>query len=317
MTVTRTLADVGELEAIACIQTLLAPGADVIRGIGDDCAVVRPTNDSHDWVLTTDPVIESVHFDRDTPPEAIGHKAIGRVLSDLAAMGATPCWALIDLAAPRTTPMETLLGFTRGASALANRFGLSIVGGDMSDAAVLEAHVFAVGRVPNGTAVLRTGATAGDGLYVTGRLGGSRLGHHLAFEPRIEEGQFLRSWASAMLDLSDGLGADLRRLAAAGGTGFVLDLNALPISDDARRAAKSDGLAPLHHALNDGEDFELLFTLPAAREAAFPETWRETFQTPCTRIGMAVAPERGLVGREPDGRERPLTDEGFVHWAAS
>jgi thiamine-monophosphate kinase len=310
-----TLADIGEIEAIARIQTLLDPGGEVIRGIGDDCAVVRPAGDAQDWVLTSDPVIEAVHFDRGTPPEAIGHKAVGRVLSDLAAMGAAPCWALIDLGAPRTTPMDTLLGFYRGVSALAGRYGLAVVGGDMSDAPVFEAHVFGVGRVPSGTAVLRIGAAPGDGLYVTGRLGGSRLGRHLAFEPRVREGQFLRDWASAMLDLSDGLGADLPRLAEAGRTGFVLDLGAVPVSNDARRAADADGLPPLRHALSDGEDFELLFTVPARKEPDFMERWRTAFELPCTRIGVAVEAGRGVVARAPDGREGPLSERGFTHWA--
>jgi thiamine-monophosphate kinase len=312
-----TLAAAGELDVISRLHALLLPGADVVRGVGDDCAVVRPAGSgAEDWLLTTDPVIERVHFEPDAAPEAIGHKAVGRVLSDLAAMGGAPCWALIDLVAPRATPVARVEGLYRGAVALAARYGMAIVGGDLSDGPVLEAHVFGIGRLPAGTAVAREGAGPGDGLYVTGALGGSRLGRHMAFEPRVREGCFLRDWATAMLDLSDGLGADLRRLAAAGGTGFRVELPRVPVAEAAHHAAAQDSRPALVHAFDDGEDFELLFTVRAERESAFRAAWHAAFATPCARIGTATAADDGITARDAAGCQTALPGRGFLHWTA-
>jgi thiamine-monophosphate kinase len=264
-----------------------------------------------DWLLTSDPVIEGVHFTADAPPARIGHKAVARVLSDIAAMGGTPCWALVDLVAPGDTPVERLEAIYDGLRTTADAHGLAVVGGDVAQGPVLELHLFAVGSLPRDSAVLRSGAAPGDGIYVTGRLGGSgRSGHHLAFTPRTHEGRWLREggWVTAMCDISDGLATDLLHLAEASAAGAELTLGAVPCSD---AALESDD--PLRSALTDGEDFELLFTVPARRESDFAKAWQQDHTLACTRIGHITA-HREVIGLQPDGTRRPLDLRGFDHF---
>jgi len=282
-----TVGHIGENALISRLQRFLPrTGRDVIAGIGDDCAVVRMAGGSEDLLLTSDPVIEGVHFMPTVASAAIGHKALARVVSDIAAMGGTPRWALVDLVAPRTTPAARLEGIYRGMARLARNTGVAVVGGDTSAGSVLELHLFAVGGVPRGRAVLRSGARAGDLLYVTGALGGSQAGRHLTFAPRLREGAWLGAgpWATAMMDLSDGLATDLPRLLSMSRVGAVVDAGAIPIATAAR--TPHDGRTPLEHALGDGEDFELLFTVRAGRRRLFEPAWRRAFPVvPCTMIG--------------------------------
>lgn len=310
-----TLHDIGERAAIRRLCAGLVSDSSVIVGPGDDCAVVRVgPGAAEDLLLTSDPLIEGVHFSADAPFSGIGHKAAGRVLSDIAAMGGEPRWALVDLAVPRSTPVESLEALYEGFRAIAARHGLPIVGGDLAEAACLEVHTFAVGAVPRGRAVLRSGARAGDLLYVTGSLGGSLLGRHLRFEPRVAEGRWLREgeWATAMIDLSDGIATDLGHLAERSGVGALVEAARLPVSDDARRAPS--GRPAVERALADGEDFELLFTVPAARQAEFEAAWRGAFDLRCTRIGE-IDGEAGRVRlAQADGRVSQLAERGYEHF---
>lgn len=304
----------------------MAPSrADVVTGIGDDCAVVR-VGGACDLLLKSDPVVEGVHFAPDAPAEGIGHKAVGRVLSDLAAMGGEPLWILIDLVAPAKTTTGRIKAAYRGAARLARSHGAAIVGGDTSRGPVLELHVFAVGRVPRGKAVLRSGAREGDRLYVTGTLGGSLGGRHLRFQPRLAEGRWLREggWATAMMDVSDGLAADLPRLAAASGVGVVLEAGKIPVSVDARKSGDggaTKGGTPLVRwrrglaaALSDGEDFELLFTVPARKAALFEKAWQRRFRLKCSAIGSVVGGAGVLLC---DGEQAaPLGLAGYEHFRA-
>ncbi len=310
-----TLRDIGENEAIRRLSALTGAHPDVRAGIGDDCAVVAVEGSAFDWLLTTDPVIEGVHFLPDTPAARIGHKAAGRVLSDVAAMGGEALWVLFNVVATDSTPVERLENLYRGATALCARHGAAIVGGDLARGPRLEVHAFAVGRAPRGTAILRSGARPGDGLYVTGALGGSAQGRHLDFEPRLREGQWLRGggWATAMMDLSDGLAMDLRRLLDQSRAGADLDLDKIPIADAAQNPG--DGRSPLAHALGDGEDFELLFTAPAAREAEFPKGWKTAFpELAATRIGMISNHPGELCAVDAVGRREPLARSGYEHF---
>ncbi|MBT3191964.1 MAG: thiamine-monophosphate kinase [Verrucomicrobia bacterium] len=309
----QTLGDIGELAAIERITRGLPKGQKVIVGPGDDCAVVRPAeNASEDLVLTSDPVVAGVHFDTDAAPEAVGHKAIGRALSDIAAMGGEPRWALVDVVAPASTPVSIVDGLYAGMGALASDRGLAIVGGDMAEGPVVEIHVFAIGAVPVGRALLRSGASLGDRLFATGALGGSRLGRHLRVEPRLEEGCFLRDWATAMIDISDGLASDLHHLTDMSKLGCDLNLDHIPISDAARRLEGEE--APLDHALYDGEDFELLFTVPQSRCEPFVAAWRAAFELPCADIGCMTS-EPGIVRcLHEDGAESTLRRNGYAHF---
>ena len=307
-----TLSDIGELGAIARIGRFLGDRRDIIQGIGDDCAVVRSsTIDAHDWVLTSDPVIEGTHFLRGTSPVQVGHKAIGRVLSDIAAMGGDPRWALVDLVSPGDTPASHLEQLYEGATALADRYGLAILGGDMACGPCLEVHVFAVGTVPMGRALLRSGAEPGDAIFVTGSPGGSMAGKHLGFEPRIREGVWLRDWATAAIDISDGLATDLRHLAHRSGTGARIGLAELPVSAAAREA--TDG-SDVEHALCDGEDFELLFTVGKERAEELPDAWRRAFDLPCSQVGCMTADAGTIECVDSSGAARRLDEAGFAHW---
>ena len=311
----KRLRDIGELALIRRLQKSAAGrGRGVIQGIGDDCAVVRPAPDSPlDLLLTSDPVIEGVHFEAQDPPEWIGAKAVGRGLSDLAAMGGQPLWALIDLVAPRQPPLTRIAAVYRGARKAMRKHGLTLVGGDTTAGPRLELHAFVVGGVPRGTAVLRSGARPGDILYVTGSLGGSRRGKHLRFTPRVREGQWLREgrWATAMIDISDGLATDLRHLTDMSGTGARLQLDAIPVSRAAN--AVRNNRSALAHALYDGEDFELLFTVSKRKTRAFEPAWKSRFDLPCTAIGVMTQQAGANECAQADG-VTVLTKAGWEHF---
>ena len=241
----KTLKNIGEHNAIAALTANL-------KAVGDDCAVL-PMDDTCDLVLTSDPLIQNVHFTHSATPEQIGHKAICRVLSDFAAMGAEPQYLLVNVVAPPEQPFQTLEKIYAEFSNLWKKYGAEVVGGDLAQGPVLELHVFGVGRVPKGTALLRSGAQPGDLIYVTGPLGGAQQsGKQFAFEPRLEWGRALRESGAvtAMMDISDGLATDLRHILKASGVGAKLDDSLIPCN------------GTLEQALYDGEDFELLFTAP-------------------------------------------------------
>jgi len=243
--VMKTLQQMGEHAAIAALTANL-------KAVGDDCAVL-PMDETYDLVLTSDPLIENVHFTHDATPEQIGHKAICRVLSDFAAMGAEPQYLLINVVAPPDQNFQTLEKIYVEFSNLWKKYGAEVVGGDLAQGPVLELHVFGTGRVPKGTARLRSGAQPGDCIYVTGPLGGAQAsGKHLNFEPRLDWGNALRESGvvTSMMDISDGLATDLRHILKASGVGAELFSEKVPT------------LGKIESALYDGEDFELLFTAP-------------------------------------------------------
>ncbi|MBN1672941.1 MAG: thiamine-phosphate kinase [Kiritimatiellae bacterium] len=311
----QTLGQLGERAVIARLTRLLSNTQDVRVGPGDDCAVVRSPTAGDDLLLTSDPVIEGAHFLPGTAPEAIGHKAIGRVLSDIAAMGGEPQWALVDVVAPRKTAVAKLEKIYAGMLALARTHGLALVGGDTSEGECLALHAFGVGRVAEGRAILRSGAEPGDAVYVTGALGGSGRGRHLSFEPRVREGAWLgkRGWAKAMIDVSDGLATDLAHLCAMSRTGAVILEDRIPIAPAARDM--EDGRSAVAHALGDGEDFELLFAVEPDGQPAFEAAWRAAFELPCTFIG-ALTEQRGILECvDAAGNRRTVSSTGFEHFA--
>jgi thiamine-monophosphate kinase len=246
----------------------------VTVGIGDDCAVLR--TGKRELLFKTDIVVEGVHFDARTPARLIGRKALARALSDIAAMGGVPLAAVITLGLPPREPPRRLAAIYQGMEALARKHGVELVGGETTRAAQLFLNVALLGECRDGPPVLRSGARAGDMIYVTGQLGGTRARHHLVFEPRLAEGRWLARHrvATAMMDLSDGLGADLPRLGRASGLGYEIESAALP----RRRGASVES------ALNDGEDYELLFTVSPNRAAWLKKKW--PFATALHCIGM-------------------------------
>jgi len=243
-------------------------------GIGDDCAVLR--SGRFPLLFKTDIVVEGVHFSSRTPAHLIGRKALARALSDIAAMGGVPTAAVITLGLPPSESPRRLTAIYRGMEALARKHGVELVGGETTRAAQLFLNVALLGECRDGPPVLRSGARAGDLIFVTGQLGATQTRHHLTFEPRLAEGRWLarNRVATAMMDLSDGLGADLPRLGEASRLGYEIDANKLP----RRRGASIEA------ALNDGEDFELLFTVSPNRADWLKKKW--PFATALHCIGM-------------------------------
>ena len=218
----------------------------VIRGIGDDCALFRP-KPGQDLLLKTDQLIEAVHFPKNMPAELVGQRALGRALSDIAAAGGDPRCCLVALAVPRSRADNWILAFFRGLLALARRTGTVLAGGDLSHADRIHCSVMVVGSVARGKALTRAGASPGDRLCVSGRLGKPWDGQ---IEPRLSLGRKLAGRATACIDLSDGLSLDLYRLCKESGVAATVD-----------RVPTVRG-ASLERALHGGEDYELLFTLP-------------------------------------------------------
>ena len=310
----KTLRAIGENQLLRKILPRLPQRSDTLVGPGDDCAVVRVPG-ADDWLFTTDPVIERRHFLPETPARLVGRKAIARAVSDIAAMGGTPLWILVDLVAPAAMPLARIQGLYTGMIAAAKKWNLGILGGDTAEGDTLELHITGVGRIPRNTAILRSGARTGDFVYVTGALGGAYLPgsrHHLLFEPRLEAGRFLAAnkFATAMMDLSDGLAADLPRLLDASRCGVRLEAAAIPFSRAARKTKQ-----PLHHALCDGEDFELLFTVAPQNRSHFEAAWRKEFsRLPATCIGGILSKPRCRCLRFPDGTQIPFRTGGYQHF---
>jgi len=288
----KTLKDIGEHNAIAALTANL-------KAVGDDCAVL-PLDATYDLVLTSDPLIQNVHFTDEATPEQIGHKAVCRVLSDFAAMGAEPQYLLVNVVAPPEQKFQTLEKIYAEFSNLWKKYGAEVVGGDLAQGPVLELHVFGVGRVPKGTALLRSGAKPGDRIYVTGPLGGSQAsGKHLNFTPRLEWGKWFRQcgMVTSMMDISDGLATDLRHILKASKVGAELDSKKVPV------------VGTLEQALTDGEDFELLFTVREADVAPFDFQCLETLGQIFPMIGKITDRPGELL---LDGA--PLVGKAFEHF---
>jgi thiamine-monophosphate kinase len=302
--------------------------AGLTLGIGDDAALVRVAP-GHELILTTDMSIEDVHFaPKLHPPEAVGHRALERSLSDIAAMGGWPRFALISLAVARTTRRAWLEGFYDGFFALARKFATAVIGGDTARTnGPVAIDVIVAGEVPRGQALRRAGARPGNLIYVSGRLGLAALGlrlllarrgartaaeraglrAHLYPVPQCALGQFLSTHhlASAAMDLSDGLSIDLTRLCQASGVGARLFEKHIPIPAIPQREEA------LEMALHGGEDYQLLFTVPTAQAAKIP---RRLGRLPLTCIGEILA-QRRVEMVTAEGRALPLEVRGYDHFA--
>jgi len=307
-----------EFELIQRLTASLPAHPEVLVGPGDDCAVLEAGMADRVLLFKTDAVVEGIHFTPDTAPERIGHKALGRCLSDIAAMAGTPTAALVTAALPRRFEVGRVDGIYAGLKALAQRHHVAIVGGETTtNPAGLLLSIALLGWAPRNKTILRSGAKPGDAIFVSGDLGGSLAGKHLDFEPRLDEARWLARHfpIHSMIDLSDGLAGDLRHILKASGVGAELLASAVPISRAARRAARESSTAkpPLVAALTDGEDFELLFTLPSRHAVPLLDRWKAQFpHTRLTCIGKITSAE-GLTLRDRHGA-RPLTAHGYVHF---
>lgn len=311
-----------EFELIRNLTPLLPTNYFVVVGSGDDCAVLEMGAPDTQTLFKTDAVVEGVHFTAGTEPERIGHKAMARCLSDIAAMGGSPVAALVTLGLPPGFREDRILGVYRGLQRIAVRHQVAIVGGETTtNPGGLLINIALLGTIPRGGALLRSGARAGDALFVSGELGGSIEGHHLDFEPRLAEGRWLAGsgFVHAMMDVSDGLAGDLPKLLqASGGLGAVISKTALPIRRAAKLRARSGDLArpAVVAALTDGEDFELLFTVASSDAVAVLDGWKREFPAVrLTCIGKVTAGP-GVFLQGPDGLS-PLMVRGYEHFGGT
>ncbi len=308
-----------EFELIQQLTRKLPTNDSVVTGPGDDCAVLDVGAPDRLLLFKTDAVVQGIHFNDDAPPEKIGHKALARCLSDMAAMAGTPTAVLVTLALPRKFDVAVVERIYQGMNELARRHHVAVVGGETTtNPDRLLISVAAVGFAPRGKAVLRSGARMGDAIFVTGEIGGSRAGRHLEFEPRLKEARWLADHFQihAMIDLSDGLAGDLRHVLKASGVGAELLKTAIPISRAAKEISKrGDAAKPaLVAALTDGEDFELLFTIASKDAVKLLDAWKKQFpKLKLSCVGKIVA-GHNLTLRDKQG-VHPLTAQGYVHFA--
>lgn len=297
--------------------------SDTRLGVGDDCALLRP-RPGMELAVTVDTLVSGVHFLADTDPVGLGHKALAVNLSDLAAMGAEPAWLTLALTLPETDE-SWLRGFSRGFLDLAERYGAELVGGDTTRGP-LSISVQAMGFIPEQGGLRRSTAQPGDGIYVTGELGLAGLGLHgllgkaqvddesamarlLRPEPRVQAGLVLREFASACIDISDGLAGDLGHILAQSLVGATLDWDALPLPDSVRAYVARSG--DWHLPLSAGEDYELCFTVAEDREADLMGGLG-AMGCAVTRIGT-IDKAVGLRMRR-DGQTIALAPSGFQHF---
>lgn len=304
-----------ETELIAQLRERLPSHPLLKLGIGDDAAILDGAR-GRDWVVTVDMLTDRVDFLLDqVDPRRVGRKALAVNLSDLAAMACRPVAAVVALVLPRENGMELALGLYEGMIPLAEEFGTAIAGGDTNSwDGPLALSVTAIGEVTSRGPLRRSGARPADRILVTGRLGGSILGHQFDFQPRVQEAIDLaeRYELHAGIDISDGLSRDLAHLVEESRCGAVLDLASVPIANDAVRLSRqlADGSTPLDHALSDGEDFELILAVPP--EEAERMIVEQPLGVPLTAIGRFVA-EPGLWQETEQGKRIPVPVRGFEH----
>jgi len=317
----------GEFDLIhRYFEAATAARTDVVLGVGDDCALLRPPP-GRLLAVSTDTLVSGHHFAPEVNPEALGHKALAVNLSDLAAMGAEPAWASLAITLP-SADEAWLAAFMRGFSSLADAFGVALVGGDTT-AGPLSVTLTVQGFVDAVRSLRRDAACPGDGIYVSGTLGDAGLALRVQQgvldsppvpelqarldrpTPRVQLGLQLREFCRCAIDVSDGLGADLGHVCQRSGVGARLELAKIPLSDPVRAylQATADWSVPL----TSGDDYELLFTVPAAQRSVFAGL-AAGLATPVTRIGEVVEAGQGIQALTPDGSPIPDLDIGYDHF---
>ncbi len=321
----------GEFELIAKLFAPLSKDFAGAFGLTDDAAVLS-VPDGQEIVLKTDSLIERVHFLRNDPPFDVSRKALRRALSDLAAKGADPRIYLLALALPEWPDLAWLESFAAGLAADQKEFGIALAGGETNATpGALTVTITAVGEVPSGTMIRRAGAQVGDGVFVTGTIGDAAgglcaargdasqldepdrarlLGRYRLPEPRLAFGRLLRGVATASLDVSDGLLADLGHIADVSGVRVEIEAERIPLSVGLRKLWRGREL--VERAASGGDDYEIAFTAPASATAAV-EACAARAATPATRIGSVVA-GWGVALLDREGGEMAIAKKGYVHF---
>jgi thiamine-monophosphate kinase len=333
------ISELGEFPLIDRLAQIIAiDRADILVGIGDDVAVLDPGGDEL-LLATVDNQVAGVHFLRHvSTPYQVGRRALAINLSDIAAMGGQPQFALVSLVLPRDTEVAWVEDLYRGLRAEADSYGVAIVGGNMARSPEsICVDVTLLGRVKRKHLLLRSGARPGDRVLVTGQLGEAAAGLQLALEPELslasaEREPLLRRYltptprlpesavmaqsgrVTAMIDISDGLSSDVGHICEQSGVGVRLWVDALPISSAVRRVAELTGTPWWQLALAGGEDFELCFTAPPDAVGALTAAVRQETGTPVTVIGEVLPAEHGRLLVLPDGQEASLEPGGWEHF---
>jgi thiamine-monophosphate kinase len=297
---------IGEFQLIDSIKKFQNLSSCVIKGVGDDAAVLELDAKRYQ-LFTTDMIVEGVHFLKGTAPRSIGHKALACNISDIAAMGGVPTCAVVSIGIPKGLSADYIQKIYAGMSALAKIFGVSIVGGDTVRADKMTINVALLGEVEKSRLVLRSGARPGDRIFVTGPLGGSlKSGRHLRFIPRVKEARFLVETflPSSMIDISDGLAGDLGHVLKASKVGAIIDAAKVPRNKGAGFEA----------ALREGEDFELLFSLPSAKAQKLIQCVHKWSVFRFFEIGEIITLPVRLFIRDAGGRLRRIKPKGFTHF---
>ncbi|MBI5143932.1 MAG: thiamine-monophosphate kinase [Candidatus Omnitrophica bacterium] len=299
--------DIGEIRLIKRAAGDFRLDRSVVKGSGDDTAVIRWVKNKY-LLFTCDMSIEDVHFKLgEATPFQIGWKALGRNISDIAAMGGVSRYALVSIGINPDLPVSFLNGICKGMKTLADKFNINIVGGDMARSKKLVIDISLIGDVEKGNLVMRNGAKVGDVILVTGSIGGSIKGKHLNFTPRLNEARKLvkEFKINSMIDISDGLVLDLWRILNASKAGARIYQNTIPLSKDADSFEK---------AVYEGEDFELLFTMNAKEAKRYFRTALAKMETPVTLIGEIMPRRFGYKLIDKAGRISPLKAKGFLHF---
>lgn len=299
----KALKDIGEFGLIERIAKRISNDKFVIRGVGDDAAVIAYTKDKY-LLFTTDMLIEGVHFRRkEATFVQIGRKALAVNISDIAAMGGIPKYAVVCAGLPGGLCLRAVDDMMRGINTLAREYGINIVGGDTVRARHIVLCISLIGEVKKSNLTLRSGAKAGDLIFVSGTLGGSGRLKHFNFIPRVKEAQQIikKFKPSALIDISDGLVSDLQRLAEQSRVGAVIFEQLIPLSRG----------VSLQSALYEGEDFELLSTMSLDSARKF---YKKRDEFPITCIGKIVEKKRGLTLIDKKAKVRSLKQRGFRHF---
>jgi thiamine-monophosphate kinase len=296
------ISKLGEFGLIDRIKKSIKTDASVVKGPGDDCAVIKFSKDKY-MLFTSDMLVEGVDFTGKDRPYLIGRKAIAVSVSDIAACAGLPRYCLVSVGLPKNTSVDFIDKLNKGMFHFAKKYGINIVGGDISRARQLTIDVSMLGIVEKKNLALRNGAKIGDIIFVTGKLGGSILGKHLRFTPRLKEARFLvkNFRVNSMIDISDGLTQDLGHILEESSAGAIIYEDLIPISKQARN---------LNDALYWGEDFELLFTV-SAYEAK--KLYRKKL-TGFKPIGEIVDKKYGLRLVDKRSRDKIIKPKGFQHF---
>lgn len=298
------LKDLGEFDFINRISRAMKLSNQVVKGIGDDAAVLRYTKNKY-LLFTTDMLVEGKHFSKSDKAASVGQKSLSCNVSDIAAMGGVPKFAVISTGFPGSLDLKYTDELYRGIRKAAASFNIDLVGGDTVGSEKIVINIALIGEVEKRNLALRSGARENDVIFVTGDIGGSIKGRHLSFTPRLKEARFLvkNFKINSMIDISDGLLADLGHILEESGKGAEVCEKAIPVSKKAR---------DFDSAVRDGEDFELIFTLPERYAGRLENIW--PFKTRLSRIGRVCSGHKGYFLVRKNGKLEKIKPAGFTHF---